>query len=439
MNSHFSALIKGVKNSDGIIENIRKFNKQFENLDPSKTSVPYLDFKEDEHHIIVYSENNDLTGNPIDDDTKSIIIDKSKLKPIVSQFNKMIYNDDAINFLKDKTWGDNITVKYCYEGTMIVVFYSHNKWYVCTRKCLDAKNSFWIRNISYYDLFMEAIEGKFKIEDLNKNNCYHFILIHHKNKNIVDYSYLGGQYKNVALAMTTEKFTLKRIKFHINDKILYPKVLVFANLDEVLAELKNISDGDKYTHHISTEGIVVDYVNNNTLTILKLQTNVYKFINEHKPNISNVDAMLLGLYQTNRLCDIAPFFASDAGDVINRIHAAMQTISYEILNMYHLTRSRKNKRLYEQLPGSYRRALFQIHGKFLQKRQRETKQHRDNYLGDHKSITVHDVYDCLKNELDLYTLKKIFIDRLDLIDNPEINELIVVDSFDALLQGKLMT
>ena len=144
----------------------------------------------------------------------------------------------------------------CYEGTLIVVFYEKGKWYICTRKCLDATTSQWIKGVSYYTLFMEAIKDKFTIENLDKRYCYHFVLIHHKNRNIVDYSYLGKQYKTVALVMTTEKYTHNRINCVVSDKILYPRTMTFKNMDEIIAELTNISAGDEQTYNISTEGFM---------------------------------------------------------------------------------------------------------------------------------------------------------------------------------------
>ena len=38
------------------------------------------------------------------------------------------------------------------------------------------------------NLFLEAIENKFSIDELDKDNCYSFVLLHYKNKNIVNYS-----------------------------------------------------------------------------------------------------------------------------------------------------------------------------------------------------------------------------------------------------------
>lgn len=415
-------------------------------LDELKTRITEnkLLCKEDDDVMIVYSETNIRNGNAIEDGTKSLIIDKHTLLPVATQFNKIIYNDDAKGFLVNKDW-QQVTVKYCYEGTMLLVFNAYNKWYVCTRKCLDAHTSYWIKDISYYDLFMEAIQNKFQLEDLNPDFCYHFILLHHKNKNIVEYIKLGEQYKTVVLAMTTKKGTLERVNYEINNRILYPREFKFNNLQHVIDSLDMVSKNDEITKSISMEGFVVEYNENGVLTILKLQTKLYEYIASVKPNVSNLDAMFLELYQKNQLINVAPYFSHNSRDVVRRVHFAMQNVAMELLNLYHSTRSHKNEVLYEHLPTSYKNILYIIHGVYLDKKTHEQNkqqqiQQEDEFveeLKEHVSITVYDVYECLK-KIEAYWLRKIFIDRIGLLDDPMMRDILNYRSVDALIQGKLM-
>lgn len=422
MDSYFKTLITGVNNIDELKQRITD----------SK-----LEFKEDEYLMLIFSPTNSRTENDLDNSIKSVIIDKKTLTPIATQFNKLFYNNDTINFISSKNW-ENVKIKYCYEGTMILVFYMYDQWYFCTRKCLDAKKSSWIKGISYYDLFVESINGKFSIDELDKNNCYHFIIVHHKNKNIVDYTHeLGHHYKNIVLAMTSKLKTFERIEYFINDKIIYSKTLQFNNISEVEHYLKEISENDTRNKVISTEGLIFEFYENNVLTLLKLQTPIYKYISELKPNVSNVNSLLLELYQKNKLCELAPFFTNQSGIVITRIHNAMKTISQEILNIYHATRSHKDEKLYEILPSSYKCVLYAIHGIYIEKRKKEQQQNKVSELGDHKSITVHDVYNYLKI-MEPHYLRSVFIDRLSIISNPLLNNFFDKFGIDAMFQGTLM-
>lgn len=426
----FMTLITGVKNIDELKHRIQDAN---------------LMFKEDEHCLLIFSETNDRSGSELEDSVKSLIIDKNTFKPIATQFNKIIYNADAKKFLVNKNW-NHATIKYCYEGTMLIVFYAYNKWYVCTRKCLDASTSYWIKDVSYYDLFTEAIHGKFRLDDLNKDYCYHFILLHYKNKNIVEYTKLGDRYQTVALAMTTKKETFERVEYTINERIIYPETFKFNNLQHIIDALDIISKNDKITKTISMEGFIVEYMENGVMTILKLQTDIYEYIANIKPNVSNTDAMFLELYQKDALVKVAPYFTKNSRDVVTRIHNSMKNIANEILSMYHNTRSHKNEGLYNLLPTSYKNILYVIHGKFLAKKTREQNklEHEEQQideiaseLKEHVTITVYDVYECLK-KMEAYWLRKIFIDRIELLNVHELDEMLDHHNFDTLLQGKLM-
>lgn len=426
MQYHFNTLVEGVKSVDELKEKISHFET--------------LKFKEDENLIIIYSKSNLRSECDIDNSFKSVIIDKDTMRPIATQFDKLIYNDDAIKYLEDKNWND-ISIKYCYEGTMIIVFYSHNKWYICTRKCLDASKSFWIKNHSYNELFMDAINGKFSLDDLDKNYYYSFILIHHMNKNIVNYSRFGQNYKNVVLALVTEKNTLRRVdNYRVGNKIIYPMSLNFNNIGDVMKELSDISDGDMFTHQIATEGFIIEHQCNGKLTLLKLQTKSYRYISEVKPNVSNLDAMFLELYQKDKLRDVIKFFSDNCGLIVNRIDNSMRTMTKEILNLYHSTRIHKNETLYNALSGSYKTALYKIHGEYIQKHKKEIdKESKDdeNTFVTKKSITVHDVYVSLK-KLDGHILRKMYSDRISMMDNPMFDGFLIRDCYDTLLQEKLM-
>lgn len=422
MASTIRTLINGVQNVDELKERVEHAN---------------LSYKEDDDFMIVYSKTNDRSDSEIDNVTKSVIIDKAQLQQLTTQFNKPIYNSETETFLTDKDW-NKVSVQMCYEGTLIVVFYEKGKWYICTRKCLDATKSAWIKGLSYYDLFMEAIDGKFKLDDLNKSFCYHFVLIHHKNRNIVDYtSMFGNYYRKIAHVMTLEKYTNKRVEYIINDKVLYPQRVQCSSIETLKRSLSDISEHDEQNRSITTEGFIIEYDDGTDTTLLKLQTHIYTRIASIKPNTNNLDAMFLELYQRNELAEIVPYFSKQVGEVINRIHSSMKAISGELLNIYHATRCHMNEKLYDDLPSSYKCVLYTIHGVYINKRTREIERNKTSELGDKKSITIHDVYECLKS-VDSYTLRKLFIDRLTLIEHDDVREYIDVECFDAIIQGKLM-
>ena len=138
--------------------------------DDSGNPKYYINMKENDDLFILYYDNlpksvdteHSSLADEIEKGTRSCIFEKKTLKPIATQFNRIIYNAEAKEFLEGKDWG-KIVVEKCYEGTILVVYNHNDKWYISTRRCLDASESTWIKNKSYKEMFEEAIEGKFVI------------------------------------------------------------------------------------------------------------------------------------------------------------------------------------------------------------------------------------------------------------------------------------
>lgn len=381
-------------------------------------------FKEDDEIMLVFTDSTDRTGDELVDTTRSFIFDKKTCTPIASQFNNIIYNADAIKFLQDKNWND-VRVFPCYEGTTITVFNHNGKWYRCTRKCIDAYSSYWIPNVSYGKLFDDTIEGKFKVEDLNPDYCYQFILLHDMNKNIIQYNI-----KNVVHICTTKKGTLEEIDCVINAPIMHQEVLHFANIEEVNDKLKELAKQDACNQTITTEGFVLRHYKDGITTTLKLQTTLYAFIAKNKPNVSNVDLLLMNLYQTGLINNIGIYFTKSLDESVAKIKNSLNTLASEILTIYHNTRKHSNEQLYNALPGCYKTLLYGLHKVYLDR--------VNSKLAANNSIDWFDVYNYLKT-VDIHLMKGIYMNRLQLIENPILKNFIHVNCFDSYMFSKSIT
>jgi len=390
-----------------------------------------LGIKEKDDLFIVFSNNTytnpntttnaNTTTNPttnpdptsVDFNCKSIIYDKDTLMPIVSQYNNILYNENAIKFTETVNW-DNVVVQKCYEGTLIIVFNHNNKWYVSTRRCLDANESIWVKNNSYGQLFTEAIEGKFTFDDLDPNYCYHFILVHHKNKNIVSYSDLGDEYKNIYHILTTEKYSMNEVQFVIPNVNTIQEEK-FNNMNDIMAKLDEHNREDVNLQLITLEGYVLKCytgeIHNSPFVTLKLQTKLYETLTRYKPNNSNIYQCFLELYQFDKLVALIPFFIKRTGQngqtepcglVINCIHRSMRNMAKELSNLYFLTRKKNNNDMYTALPTSYKKLLFGVHGIYL----------------NNNSVPINAlaVYDFLKF-MPSRELRQLFSDRQQMLNN----------------------
>jgi len=417
--------------------------------------IYYVNIKENDELAMIYyddipknNDNRPLFSKFIESSCKSHIIEKSTLKTVASQFNKIIYNKEATEYLKTKDW-KKVVVQPCYEGTLLLVYNHNNKWYVSTRRCINAKDSIWIKNTSYRDMFNEAMKNKFKLEDLDKNNCYHFILVHHKNKNIVSYSNLSEEYAELYHIMTTAKYTMEEIDYVINNNILRSKTLKFDSLEEVMESLVEISVNNKNNKNITTEGYILKVydgdVNKSTFKILKIQTPIYQELMKIKPNNNNVYQNYLELYQKDKLINYLQYYTKKYVDeILNIIHHAMEIISKEILDLYHMTRKKRNPQIYNNLTYHYKKILYELHGMYIEFhknnfRDKKYKKNNNQYENNAKSINVHDVYYHLKG-LHSNELKQLFMERNKLRNNTVMTFIDSDgnDSTDAAILSELM-
>lgn len=406
-----------------------------------------VNFKEDDDLALIYytdsssesTEASDLSKQ-IEDYCRSYIIEKSSLKPIGSQFNRIIYNEDAKEFLSNKDWR-KVVVQTCYEGTMLLVFYHNEHWHVSTRRCLNSDESTWIKDKSYWDMFEEARDGKFELDDLDKDYCYHFILVHHKNRNIVNYSRLGREYKELFHTLTTEKYTLNEVEDNLEGKVNKVISENFESYESLLKTLDNINTKNEMHNNITTEGFVLRVyegeVHKSPFKVVKLQTPVYQKIMRIKPNNSNIHQSYLELYQKDRLSEFLPFFSKYNNDIIKRINQAVKNVAREILDLYHCTRQKKNPQIYNNLTDQYKKILYGLHGLYIEDRKQDfnrsrvesNENHNEQHNGQQdeeelinksisRSINVHDVYHYLKS-IPPNEFRQIFYERMLLLDNDE--------------------
>jgi hypothetical protein len=383
----------------------------------------------------------------LENDTRSCIIEKDTLKLIATQHNRIIYNNDVHEYLKNVNW-NQVTVEQCYEGTVLLVYNYKDVWYISTRRCLDASDSTWVKNKSYKDMFDESIEGKFKLDDLNKLYCYYFVLVHHKNKNIINYSNIGfgSAYKEVIHILTTEKYTLKEIDYTINDMVKKPEKIQFNSFNDMISQLNEVNKDNELKKIITSEGYVLKHyhgeLHNSPFTVLKFQSQLYQNLIKVKPNNSNMHQSYLELYQTNKLNDYLPYFSKYNSDITKRIHMSMRTLAKEVLDIYHSTRQKKNQDVYKILREQYKKTLYGLHGLFIDYRKPsyDIKKNRDKDNDNDKtskSITVHDVYYHLKG-IPPPQLRQLFYERMYLMENEQFDELLNKNCLDTMTLSTLM-
>ena len=108
---------------------------------------------------------------------------------------------------------NNTKIYESYDGTNIVVFNWKNKWYYSTSKNIDMFQSKFTNNTSHGSMFLDALKSdKSELDlfekELNENYNYNFLIVHHNNKYIIDYTNLfGNKYSKLIFTDSKDKNT----------------------------------------------------------------------------------------------------------------------------------------------------------------------------------------------------------------------------------------
>lgn len=429
-----SILINNLKNEKPDLD----FNDlKIELTKKNENNEPYynLSLKEDDTLCLLYTNNSDDNKlTELEQSCRSVILEKSSLKLISSQYDKILYNEETLDFInKNNVSINQIVIQKCYEGTLLLVFNVNDKWYVSTRRCLNARQSVWANNKSYYDMFSEAMNNKFTFDDLNKDYCYQFVLVHYLNKNIVNYDYLGQEYKELYHIMTTKKYSLEEVDVSINSSVKYVQNQKFNNFEELLNEIDKVNDYDTNNKKVTLEGYVLRYypseLYKGPYKLLKLQTELYSSLMKLKPNNNNIYQCYLELYQKNSLSKFIQYFSNYPGEVIKRLRNSMQTLSNELLTLYHCTRNKKSPELYDKLHPCYKKVLYELHGMYIKNQKLQlNNQTLDNQSSINKGqpINVFDVYHYLK-QINPYYLRQLFYERHNIIKSGKTGEYLFIN------------
>ena len=357
-------------------------------------------YYEDDKLLLMYHKFELPTCNELDEDCRSLVIDTNDLNIVSYTCPNPILNKDALKFLLNNP-SLELEIYKCYEGTIMSLFNHNNKWYLTTRRCLDSEMSVW-NNTNYNKMFNEVLEKEnITFEEftnkLNPELGYYFILIHHMNKIIIDYSeQFGENYTKLCLVFVRNKKDQVEIyDYHFDNyqNIFKPEKMTMEEFSLLNQELKT---------KINIEGIIIKTVKDDKNYLLKLQTNSYQFCRSIGSN-ENIFKGYIYLYQNDILNDyiknqenclekiVNPYDESESFKIIGVIDCVFKTFTLELFELYKLlwkmnSNEHQNTKLYNILPKEYKYVLFKLRGLYY-----KSKTKIDKKFG------MRDIYDYLKS------------------------------------------
>lgn len=333
-------------------------------------------------------------------------------------------------------------------GSYVIIFHHSDKWYFILH------NNVYEFNCNNHPVLYEHIGDH--MHKFNKSVCYHLMLIDTRIRRLIIPS---CDRNHVILIKVTEKYTLsskpisyidKQTSGLIHDVLIQDKRVFFSCLDELQVHLEELDAINIKMKRLHNRGYIVSLYDHQLDHInISYDTTTYKRIISMVPAGMSIHEVHLKLYQNDKLNYFLQYITDSYNDIVKRINISMSTLSREILDIYHMTRKKKNSDLYNILPQSYRRMLYKLHSNYIAQKNKKDSVGQsfelddiinedlqtDNELNDNcegkVSISVDNVYTKLK-ELDIYNLVELYKDRDELINSLTMHNLLINQSISPI-------
>jgi hypothetical protein len=240
---------------------------------------------------------------------------------VVTYANSIPERIDYNNYI-NSLYSQEDKIYEAYDGTIITVYNYKDEWYFGTSSCPDANSSkFSHPTKKHGNMFDEILFKYFKkyitteevsvlttdeisskirglfVQHLDPNMAYEFIIVHHENKHIIDYTgLLGDNYMEMFHINTKQRDTLVEndiissiIPSLIEHGVKYP--LQFNNIN------------DAYTYINTTPysyGLIVKKNVEGKMKLYKISTDAINYREETDPCHPNVWMNILSVYMKNK-------------------------------------------------------------------------------------------------------------------------------------------
>ena len=332
---------------------------------------------------------------------------------------------------------NNVKIYNNYSGEYIVLFNNNDKWLILhNNDIIDIQSD----NSIVVILFNNLLQDKnINLQYFDKNNTYHFLLIHYRLNKCIIYPQWGNEFKELVFIKSEQKYTLRDTKIdNIFNNLIKNDRIYLSCWDELVMYLENLNYSNMINKRLSNKGLFMSFIYETNQQInINFNTKLYNKIHSYFVSNKNIHQIHLKLYQLNKCNEILPYITNNYIDIVRRINLSIKTLSREMLNIYFLTRNKQNEKLYEVLPKSYKNILFNMHKIFMKKKNDccETE------LVEKKSVTINNVYNYLKN-MSNNELIKLYKERqciLKITLDKDIDDTIMIENcISTIMQTKLM-
>ncbi len=241
--------------------------------------------KLDNDLVLIYNnfDSGDTETSDLYNECRSLVVKLGELPRVVS------YTHDNIKYLKISEYQaqSNNSLDVCeesFEGTLISVFNYNGTWHLTTSRCGSIDSSYYYsKTRSFGTLFDECIrdlglESRDEfLSKLDQTKCYYFVLVHHENKYVVDYTErFGPSYAKLAHVITRDGTTMRLIQSNLQ----IPGLVIPTKFSSYQDGLNWIMSSEP------VEGLIIQRPNAETgkSYLMKIHTDKYWLAKSRNPN-----------------------------------------------------------------------------------------------------------------------------------------------------------
>ena len=211
-----------------------------------------------------------------------------------------------------------------YDGTIIAIYNYKDVWYFGTSSCPDANSSKFSHPTKSHGLMFDEVLYKYYsripeiynklveivnpeeisnilrnlfVSNLNKEHAYEFVLIHHENKHIIDYTnILGDEYKELVHINTRNRITLQ--EYDINSSSIQELFNIGVRYPSYFS---NIADANTYINNNNSYGLIIKKsIGDGISKLFKISSNYIAHREETDPCHPNLWMNILEVYMKNK-------------------------------------------------------------------------------------------------------------------------------------------
>ena len=289
---------------------------------------------------------------------RSVVWDTLSNRPVsVTPFKSV--DGETLPETGDLTFADYAAEEFV-DGALIGMFYdTHNSnWRIHTRSTLDAVCRYFSQVKTFADMFAEATAHYNYADDLDKSQCYSFILQHPENRIVVPVAA-----PKIYVVQKTKIAADGTLTFVPNDFIerfgIVPKTVHVA--DKTTADLRKYVARDLAPFHYRTQGVVLKKADG---TRWKLRTAEYNRVRKLRGNSPRRDYLWMDAWMHGTLNTYLTIYNEErqAADIaLNRwkhITGDVHHLYTDVFKAHSLTKA--------QIPPKYRPLVYGLHTLYIQ-------------------------------------------------------------------------